>query len=142
MRHSKTLKNTWHDILAGYPCFSLVLFRLVRSQRKCKSAIGRSENNFVISVASLWEIAIKNSLDKLDLEAPLDIFFKDVVTKGFQLLPIDPAHILRSATLPLHHRDPFDRLLIGQSLAEAMPIITKDALFVPYCSTSGLQVIW
>lgn len=107
-----------------------------------KDAINKPENDFFISVASLWEIAIKNSLGKLDLDAPLDVFFQDIVAKGFNLLPIDLSHLLYSATLPFHHRDPFDRLLIGQSIAEKMPIVTKDLLFQPYCSTSGLLTIW
>jgi PIN domain nuclease of toxin-antitoxin system len=94
-----------------------------------KNTIERPENDFFVSMASLWEIAIKNSLGKLDLDAPLDIFFQDIVAKGFNLIPIDLSHLLQSAVLPFHHRDPFDRLLIGQSLAEKMPIITKDSLF-------------
>jgi hypothetical protein len=57
-------------------------------------------------------------------------------------MPIDPPHILQSATLPSHHRDPFDRIIIGQALAEQMSVVTKDSFFEPYCLTSGLQVIW
>ncbi len=102
----------------------------------------KPEHYFYVSVASLWEISIKNSLGKLEIDAPLEIFFKDVLHKGFNLLPIELSHILQSATLPFHHRDPFDRIIIAQSLAEQMPIITKDLLFEPYCASSGLQIIW
>ncbi len=109
--------------------------------QNAKDAIDRPDNDFFISMASLREIAIKNSLGKLDLDASLEIFFQDVVAQGFNLLPIDLSHLLQSAALPFHHRDPFDRLLIGQSIAEKMPIVTKDALFQPYCSTSGLLTI-
>jgi len=100
------------------------------------------ENDFFISVVSLWEIAIKNSLGKLGLNAPLGDFFKDVVQKGFNLMPIDLSYILQSAAFPFHHRDPFDRLIIGQSIVEKMPVVTKDALFDPYGLSSNLQVIW
>jgi PIN domain nuclease of toxin-antitoxin system len=100
------------------------------------------ENNFVVSIASLWEIAIKSSLGKLKLEAPLSLFFQDILDKGFNLLPIHHTHILQSSYLPFHHRDPFDRLLIGQAIAENIPIITMDHLFEPYCQSSGLITIW
>lgn len=107
-----------------------------------KLAIENPENDFFVSMASLWEIAIKNGLGKLDLDAPLDTFFKDIVQKGFNLMPIDPSHILQSAALPPHHRDPFDRLIIGQALAEQMAVVTKDSLFEPYCLPLGMQLIW
>lgn len=100
------------------------------------------ENDFFISTVSLWEIAIKNSLGKLELEGSLGLFFKDVVQKGFNLLPIELSHIVQSAALPFHHRDPFDRLLIGQAIAEKMPIVTKDIFFEPYCLSDDLQLIW
>lgn len=105
-------------------------------------AIENPANDFFVSMASLWEISIKNSLGKLDLDASLDTFFKDIVLKGFNLMPIDPSHILQSASLPPHHRDPFDRIIIGQALAEQMAVVTKDSLFEPYCVNSGLQLIW
>lgn len=110
--------------------------------QNARLAIENPANDFFVSMASLWEISIKNGLGKLELDAPLDAFFKDVVLKGFNLMPIDPSHILHSATLPSHHRDPFDRIIIGQTLAEQMVVVTKDAQFEPYCLSSGLQVIW
>ncbi|MEQ1744767.1 MAG: type II toxin-antitoxin system VapC family toxin [Saprospiraceae bacterium] len=110
--------------------------------QKARQAIEHPGNIFFVSVASLWEIAIKNSLGKLDLDAPLPVFFQDVLQKGFSLMPIDLAHILQSATLSFHHRDPFDRVIIGQALSENMPIVTKDLLFQPYRLSSGLQIIW
>ncbi len=110
--------------------------------QKARQSIEHPENNFFVSVASLWEIAIKNSLGKLDLDAPLNTFFQDVIQKGFYLMPIDPAHILLSATLPFHHRDPFDRIIIGQALAENMTVVSKDPFFEPYGRSSGLEIIW
>lgn len=109
---------------------------------KARQVIENPSNNFFVSVVSLWEIAIKNSLGKLDLDASLDAFFKDIVNKGFRIMPIDLAHILQSSTLPFHHRDPFDRLLIGQAIAEQMSLVTKDSFFERYCLSSGLQIVW
>ena len=96
------------------------------------------ENDFFISVVSLWEIAIKNSLGKLGLNAPLGDFFKDVVQKGFNLMPIDLSHILQSAAFPFHHRDPFDRMLVSQALVENFVIVTKDAAIKEY----AVKTIW
>jgi len=110
--------------------------------KTAKEAIENPENNFFVSIASFWEIGIKTSLGKLELDASLEVLFKDVVDKGFYLMPIDLPHILHSSLLPLHHRDPFDRLLVGQSLTEKMPIVSKDSLLEPYCKSSGLKVIW
>ena len=110
--------------------------------QNARQAIADPANDFFVSVASLWGIAIKNSLGKLDLDAPLEVFFKDVVQKGFNLMPLDLAHILQSASLPFHHRDPFDRIIIGQAVAEHMAVVSKDPLFQPYCQNSGLQIVW
>jgi PIN domain nuclease of toxin-antitoxin system len=70
-----------------------------------------------ISVASIWEIAIKHSLGKLTLAEPFEVLIpREIQSNGFRLLPIDLAHLTRVNVLPFHHRDPFDRLLIAQSL--------------------------
>jgi PIN domain nuclease of toxin-antitoxin system len=110
--------------------------------QNARLAIENPANGFFVSMASLWEISIKNGLGKLDLDAPLDTFFQDIVQKGFNLMPIYPSHILQSAAFPSHHRDPFDRLIIGQALAEQISVVTKDSLFESYCESSGLQIIW
>lgn len=82
-----------------------------------------------VSVASLWEIAIKSALGKLD--APDDLPEK-VEQLGFYLLPVTADHAWQVRQLPLHHRDPFDRLLIAQAQVERLPIFTADSLFAAY----------
>jgi PIN domain nuclease of toxin-antitoxin system len=82
-----------------------------------------------VSVASLWEIAIKVALGKL--EAPDDLPAK-VEQLGFYLLPVTAEHAWRVRQLPVHHRDPFDRLLIAQAQVERLPIFTADSLFDAY----------
>lgn len=92
------------------------------------SLISESQELYV-SVASLWEIAIKISIGKLDFP---DTYLRDLEPMGFRTLGIAPIHLDRVRTLPLHHRDPFDRMLIAQSISEAMPIMTVDKRFAAY----------
>jgi PIN domain nuclease of toxin-antitoxin system len=87
------------------------------------------------SVASLWEIAIKNALGKL--EAPEDLP-RRVAELGFESLPIDVEHAWAVRQLPHHHRDPFDRLLIAQAQVEGLPIVTSDPAFDAY----DVKVFW
>ncbi len=84
-------------------------------------------------------MAIKQSIGKLALARPLDIFVSGALSKnGFAALAIELNHIYRTASLPLHHRDPFDRLLIAQALVEQLPIISNDKAFDAY----DVERIW
>jgi PIN domain nuclease of toxin-antitoxin system len=90
-------------------------------------------NEVFLSVASLWEMAIKVSLRKLQLEHPFEILMPEQLSlNGIELLGITVSHVANVAVLPFHHRDPFDRLLIAQSLAERMPIVSRDPAFDSY----------
>ncbi len=98
-----------------------------------RRAIGDSSNACVVSIASGWEIAIKLSLGKLELTASLDRFLPEqLAANGFTALPIDLRHVARVATLPFHHRDPFDRLLAAQALEEHLAIVSADPVFRRY----------
>lgn len=85
-----------------------------------------------ISIASYWEISIKSSLGKIDLGMTLETFIQRRMDEGFLLLAIEPKHITHLTTLPFHHRDPFDRLLISQAMVENMTLCTHDAHFSHY----------
>ena len=86
-----------------------------------------------VSAASLWEIALKLSLEKLKLPLPFgEVFPRQLEVNGFELLPISCPQLNKLAALPFHHRDPFDRLLIAQSLADGMTIVTRDTAFSQY----------
>ncbi|MBK7383540.1 MAG: type II toxin-antitoxin system VapC family toxin [Flavobacteriales bacterium] len=85
-----------------------------------------------ISIASVWEVAIKHGLGKLQLTGGMSGFLRDFVKANFHLLDITPGHILELATLPLHHRDPFDRMLIAQASHESMHLLTADPQFEAY----------
>ena len=81
-----------------------------------------------VSLASAWEAAIKVHLGKLTVDAPSAeaLFDEQMRANGFTYLPIAPAHVFRAASLPLHHRDPFDRMLIAQALVEGLSLVTRD----------------
>jgi PIN domain nuclease of toxin-antitoxin system len=103
------------------------------------NTITSEETEAFVSIASLWEIAIKTSLNKLSLPKPYEELFPQAVTdSGLQLLPIRPAHIACICQLPHHHRDPFDRLLIAQAMAENMTLASCDSHFAAY----GVPLIW
>ncbi|HPO15140.1 MAG TPA: type II toxin-antitoxin system VapC family toxin [Candidatus Hydrogenedentes bacterium] len=98
-----------------------------------KDLIEDERNAKWLSVASLWEMAIKMSLGRLHVEQPFEQFIPEQLEKnGFSLLPIRINHLATVAVLPFHHRDPFDRLLAAQCLAENFSILSIDAAFERY----------
>jgi PIN domain nuclease of toxin-antitoxin system len=84
------------------------------------------------SIVSLWEMGIKNSLGKLHLEKSLKDIFVIIEKSGLTTLSLLPEHILYRNSLPFHHRDAFDRIIIAQAMAEELTIITKDQAFSAY----------
>ncbi len=97
-----------------------------------KQYIENPNNTSFISMASLWEIAIKLSLGKLKLKIPFEKFVELVEDNGFMILSITFEHALNVSKLEFHHRDPFDRLLISKGIVEDIPIITADTAFDRY----------
>lgn len=98
-----------------------------------------TSNDILISPASYWEMAIKISLGKWQLNRPYDAFIDIALSQyGFQVLPILPAHTTALIRLPFHHRDPFDRLLAAQALIEDIPLVSTDAIFDQY----GIKRVW
>jgi PIN domain nuclease of toxin-antitoxin system len=90
-------------------------------------------NDKYLSVASLWEIAIKVSIGKLTLFAPFNTLIpQQLSVNGFELLNLEVAHAAALINLPFHHRDPFDRLLIAQAMVEQMQIVSIDSTFDAY----------
>ena len=100
-----------------------------------RAAIADPDNEPLISAASVWEIAIKRSLGKLS--APDDLP-EQISAGGFTWLPIKPEHAWQARDLPMHHRDAFDRVLVGQALVERVPILTSDPAFREY----GVDLRW
>ncbi|WP_365741889.1 type II toxin-antitoxin system VapC family toxin [Nostoc sp. JL33] len=91
-------------------------------------------NNFwVVSMASVWELQIKSQLGKLNLSSSLPNFMEtQQQVNNLQLLPIELTHIYALEALPSHHRDPFDRILIAQAIVEKMPLLSIDVVFDAY----------
>jgi PIN domain nuclease of toxin-antitoxin system len=90
-------------------------------------------NDKFVSVGSLWEIAIKNSLKKLILTDDFDVLFPAQLNiNGFDLLEIKTEHLSELINLPFYHRDPFDRLLAAQSISENFEIVSADTIFDSY----------
>lgn len=102
-----------------------------------KTTIEETNLNF-ISIVSLWEIAIKISLGKLELKTPFKEISKQIEENDFILLPVQIDEVLIVANLPFHHRDPFDRLLIGQAIQNDLVILSKDEHFNSY----DVKVVW
>ena len=110
-----------------------------RLSTPARSAIESDTNTKYVSAASAWEIAIKSSLGKLPLREPYEILIpREIQRNGFIYLPIELSHTSRVATFPLHHRDPFDRLLAAQAYVEGMGLISIDNVLDAY----GISRIW
>jgi PIN domain nuclease of toxin-antitoxin system len=96
-------------------------------------------NDRFLSLVSVWEMAIKLSVGKLSLGQPIEAFIAQQLNQnGLSLLGIDISHVAAVAVLPLHHRDPFDRLLIAQAKVERMSMVSNDAVFDAY----GVTRLW
>ena len=89
-------------------------------------------NNNIVSIASFWEITIKVSLGKLVISGNIADVMDKAQAKGFKILPVEREHLVALADLDLIHRDPFDRLIIAQAIAENMPLVSSDDIFKQY----------
>jgi PIN domain nuclease of toxin-antitoxin system len=90
-------------------------------------------NQAMLSVASVWEMAIKVNLGRLPIPQPLDTFIPTQLRLNrISILPLELSHTFEVARMPLHHRDPFDRLLIAQATTEHLPLLSTDAVFDAY----------
>ena len=102
-------------------------------------ALSNSENEVYVSVASLWEIMVKTKLGKLELPVPLQLYATRQREENLvQTLPITEAHVYAHAALRDLHKDPFDRMLVAQALAEGLTLVTRDARIQEY----GLPTFW
>ena len=110
-----------------------------RLSRRARAAIGRPEEDCLVSIASCWEMAIKISLGRLTLPGSLDRFIAEqLAANGMRVLPLSLPHLAQVASLPFHHRDPFDRLLAAQALVEDLSLVSTDPVFKRY----GVTRVW
>ncbi|MBV9468465.1 MAG: type II toxin-antitoxin system VapC family toxin [Abitibacteriaceae bacterium] len=98
-----------------------------------RQVIDNEGNELFISIASLWEMAIKFSISKLDLGQPFESLFPaQLEHNSIEILGITVEHLKAVCNLPFYHRDPFDRLIIAQAQVEQLPIISLDKIFDSY----------
>ena len=104
-----------------------------------RTIIGDGNNRLFLSAASGWEIAIKAKLGRLKLPKSLETFVAEqLALNAIESLPVQMSHALHVYTLPVHHRDPFDRLLVAQAQLENLPILTAD----PQISLYPVETVW
>ena len=110
-----------------------------RLSDRARLAIAAADTDVLISPATLWEMAIKVRLGKYKLPGPFGPFMDTQLTSNrIQLLPIEVRHTALLASMPFHHRDPFDRLIVAQALAESIGVVSVDAMLDAY----GVSRLW
>jgi PIN domain nuclease of toxin-antitoxin system len=100
--------------------------------KQARVLIENPENEKYISIASFWEIAIKNSLGKLTLDVPFVELKTEAIKNSFQILPITFEDTLQLNALPFHHRDPFDQIIVSQAKENNLGLLSCDSNFSPY----------
>ncbi len=97
--------------------------------KQARDAIATTDNLIFVSVAVIWEIRIKQAIGKLEITPD---FLRILKQQGFEVLSITANHAYKVGDLPMHHRDPFDRMLIAQAMEEGLTIMTHDRVFKEY----------
>lgn len=107
--------------------------------KEARSVLRIRENEIFVNLACVWEMALKTSLGKLHLTLPFERFMTENLGRNaFSLFPVEFRHAMGVASLPFHHRDSFDRLLVVQSIEDNIPVISADTIFDLY----GVRRIW
>ena len=117
-----------------------LLFFLYDSGKRSKRAsdINHNDEKISVSIVSMWEIAIKSSIGKLEIKSSISKIAETCEKEQFDILPIKPFHLDEIGRLPAIHGDPFDRLIISQAISENLIIITKDGTIPMY----NVKVLW
>ena len=125
--------SIWNETAPRYSCFLWFIDGNAQLSPKARSLIEDEANQVYLSMASLWEMGIKISTGKLTFAQPLEKFIPQLlVANDFRIINVDLRHIGTITTLPFHHRDPFDRLLIAQAMVANMPLLSTDSAFDAY----------
>jgi PIN domain nuclease of toxin-antitoxin system len=126
-------------VLVDTHTFLWALLKNHRLSATAKQILTSKEHELYFSLVSLWEIAVKMKIGKLNTVGSSVTYIRDEMAEyGMELLPVRYEHILQLEQLPLHHSEPFDRLLIAQAIAESLPILTHDEMFPLY----PVKLIW
>ena len=105
---------------------------------RARAVISNDANQLYFSVASIWEIAIKLNIGKLKIGHTIDDIYTLLAQLKIEILPIDQSDLIRYLTLPLHHRDPFDRVIIAQAIDRNLVLVSADRSFEAY----SVQRLW
>lgn len=120
-----------------------ILLWWVKGDRRLSKAlvnmVASPDNDIAVSAASMWEITIKRALGRLEVD--LDELLSSMTADGFSELPLRFVHSLKLESLPRRHDDPFDRILIAQSIAEGRRLVTKDDAILAYAGLAGFDPI-
>jgi PIN domain nuclease of toxin-antitoxin system len=103
-----------------------------RISSAARSLIGSTDNELIFSAASLWEIAIKQALEKDDFEVDALLLRRGLLDNGYSELPVSGNHAVAVRALPLIHKDPFDRILVAQATVEGITLLTADPIVARY----------
>ena len=126
-------------VLIDTHVFLWILVSPKKLSSRARSIIESGDNHVLLSTASLWEIAIKEQVGKLSLPNPPERYLRRRIAESdIEMLPVSAQHALRLFSLPVHHKDPFDRIIVAQSQEEDIAIITADAVMRRY----EIEVIW
>lgn len=126
-------------ILLDTHCWLWWVAQPEKLREEARRLIADRENTILLSAASSWEIAIKYAIGKLPLPEPPSRFVPPRLARdAMSSLPVEHVHALHVASLPHHHQDPFDRLIIAQAQLERIPVMTVDPQFRPY----EVEIIW
>ena len=103
-----------------------------RLSKPARALIGNPDNELLFSAASLWEVAIKRGLGREDFKVDARLLRRGLLDNGYSELPIISDHVVATESLPLNHKDPFDRILVAQATVEGVTLLTIDSLLSRY----------
>lgn len=109
-----------------------------RLSARANQILNDASNDFYLSVVSLSEVTVKVQIGKLQIPQDLGAFLQRTLNRELMILPIQPEHVLNLSKLPLLHRDPFDRMLVAQSMSESVAILSSDRKLRQY----EVEIIW
>lgn len=110
-----------------------------RLSAPARKAFSAANNEVLLSVASIWEILVKSETGRLPFPRPIGAYLRAQLSKtAITVLPILLSHVLELEQLPSHHRDPFDRIILAQAIAEKLPVVSADAKFRSY----PVEILW
>lgn len=126
-------------VLLDTHVFIWMLNETEKLSHKATQILRDPDNELILSVASIWEIQIKETLGKIKFQESIETIFEKLAAQtDLKILPIEANHIFELSKFPLHHKDPFDRILIAQSNYEGAHLMSSDKVFLSY----PVKIMW